>query len=371
MPLKGRNRRRRVRVGVVLLQRHGDIILKVTIGLGVLWNRPEVDNEVILNREDGVDAQMGVIAGVDLVDDGGVVRVSDLQVDMSGPHGRAVHEVKQHTSGTVGGQRVRRRVVAVPPEVAVFVGEELAAQVVFALVGVLEVVLAVGGGLPDVQHGADDGLAGFHVGQAAVHVGHLAVGVGVLDDGVAQTAEGSVGRPEGTQDHVGGGCCAVVQHDLVGDLVDERLQSDHVAAAMAFVPDGGADPADGVDELHAQHPFRGRQLDLASELVNVLDQRAHEHAGALWHLGAHGVDDVGREVGVIPTLVVVDGGVLRVGRHFFFVCDLIYKWIYACKRQDCRLQRGKIADLNIRPDDQRQIHRLPVETTHFSTDVTS
>lgn len=316
MPFKGRDRRSRVRVRVVLLQGHGDVVLEVAIGVGVLGNRLEVDDEVILDGKDGVDAQMGIIVGVDLVDDGGVVRVGDFQVDVSGPHGRAVHEVQQHPCGPVGGQRVRCGVVAVPPELAVFVGQELAAQVVVALVGVLEVVLAVGRGLPDVQHGPDDGLAGFHVGQSAVHVCHLAVGVGVLDDGVTQTAEGSVGGPEGTQDHVGGRRCAVVEHDLVGDLVHQGLQPDHVAAAMAFVPDGRADLADGVDELHPQHPFRGGQLDLAGKLVDVLDQRAHEHASPLWHLGTHGVDDAGRELGVKPTLRMDGGGVLRVGRHF-------------------------------------------------------
>lgn len=50
--------------------------------------------------------------------------------------------------------------VAVKPVLAVLVGAELAAQVVRRLVlGVLEVVLAVGRGLPDIEDGAGDRLA--------------------------------------------------------------------------------------------------------------------------------------------------------------------------------------------------------------------
>lgn len=289
---------------MVLLESHSDIVLEVAIRVGVLGHRLEVDDEVVLDGKDGVDTEMGIVAGVDLVDDGGVVRVGDLQVDVRGPHGRAVHKVEQHPCGPVGGQRVRRWVVAVPPEIAVLVRKELAAEVVVALVGVLEVVLAVGGGLPDVKEGADNGLASLQVTQLAVHEGDLAVRVGVLDDGIPEFAEGGVGGPERTQDDVGSGRVAVIQHDLVGDLVDQSFQTDHVTDAMAFVADGSTDLTDGVDELHAQHPFRGGQLDLASKLMDVLDQSSQDNAGPLRDLGSHGVDDIGRELGVKSTLGV-------------------------------------------------------------------
>ena len=66
--------------------------------------------------------------------------------------------VFQHT---IGGQRVGGRLVAVVPVLAVLVGGELAAEVVGLLVLlVLEVVLAVGTGLPDVDDSAGDALLG-------------------------------------------------------------------------------------------------------------------------------------------------------------------------------------------------------------------
>lgn len=80
--------------------------------------------------------------------------------------------------------------------------------------------------------------------------------------------------------------------------IDSRLQTDDVADTVAFVTNGSADLANGVDEFHAQHPLGGRQLDLAGELVDVLDQRAQQHARALGSLGAHGIDHIGGEVGV-------------------------------------------------------------------------
>lgn len=206
---------------MVLLEGQLDIVLEVKVGLGVVGLGLEVDNEVVLDGKDGVDVEMRVIAGVDLVDDGGVVGVGDHEMDVSGTHGGAVHEVEEHTGRAVGGERVRGGVVAVPPELALLVGAELAAQVVLGLVGVLEVVLAVGGGLPDVEDGTLDGLASLHVPEDTVHEGDLAVRVGVLDDAVTELAEGSVGRPEGAEDDVGGGGDTVFGDDLVGDLIDK------------------------------------------------------------------------------------------------------------------------------------------------------
>lgn len=174
---------------------------------------------------------MRVVAGVDLVDDGGVVGVGDHEVNVGGPHGRAIHEIEKHSGRTVGGQRVRGRAVAVPVELALLVRSELAAEVVLALVGVLEVVLAVGGGLPDVEDCADDGLSSLHVGQDTVHEGDLTVGVGVLDDAVAEIAEGSVGRPEGPENDVGGGSQTLVSDDFVGDLINK---SDLVVSIDCF-----------------------------------------------------------------------------------------------------------------------------------------
>lgn len=294
----------------MLLQSHLHGVVEVKRSLGVVGLGLEVHDEIILNGKHRVDAQVGVVAGVDLVDDGGVVGVGDHQVDVSGAHGRAVHNVEEHTGGTVGGERVGSRVVAVPVELTLLVGAELAAEVVLGLAGVLEIVLAVGGSLPDVEDSTLDGGAGLHVGEHAVHVGDLAVGVGVLDDAVSKGAEGSIGRPEGAENDVGGGSEALVSDDLVGDLVNKRFKADHVADAVAFVANGSADFADGVDELDTKHPLGGSELDLTSKVVDVLDQRTQDDASALRDLGSHGVDDIGSEVGVE----------LAVGGHFVCMC---------------------------------------------------
>lgn len=191
-----------VGVGVVLLQRHLHVVLQVETGLGVVGLGLEVHNEIILDSEDGVDREVRVVAGVDLVDHGRVFGVGDHEVDVSGTHGRAVHEVEKDTGGAIGRQRVRSGVVAVPVEFSLLVRAELAAEVIVGLGGVLEIVLAVGRGLPDVQDGADDGLAALHILDHTVHESNTAIGLRVLDDAVAESAEGSVGRPEGAENDV-------------------------------------------------------------------------------------------------------------------------------------------------------------------------
>lgn len=141
-------------------------------------------------------------------------------MDVRRPHGVPIHDLKEIVAGAVGGQAVGRGVVAVEPVLALGVGAELATEVVGRLVvRVLEVVLAVGGRLPDVEDGVGNGLASQEVGDGAVHQADLALRVGVLDDGVAVLTEGGVGRPEGPEDGGGGGIDVALGDDLVGDLI--------------------------------------------------------------------------------------------------------------------------------------------------------
>lgn len=104
---------------MVLLKSHADVIFKIELSLGVISLGLEVHDKIILDSKDRVDGKMWVVAGVDLVDDGGVVGVCDHKVNVSRTHGGAVHDIKQNTGGTVGGQGVRSRVVAVPVELSV------------------------------------------------------------------------------------------------------------------------------------------------------------------------------------------------------------------------------------------------------------
>lgn len=243
------------------------VVLQLQLGLVVLVGL-EVDHQVGLDGEDGVGGQPGVVLGVELRRAAGVVGVGDLEggeedqslapcvfflpsffpllvergrgdsdsgrnrtvayhdVDVRGAHGVAVHHLQQLPAGAVLGQAVGGGVQAVEPVLAVLVGPELAPQVVGRLVlRVLEVVLAVGAGLPDVEHRPRDGLARQEVRDGAVHLAHAArLGRRVDDDAAAQVAEGRVRRPEGAEDGGGGGVDVGLGDDLVGDLIDEAVK---------------------------------------------------------------------------------------------------------------------------------------------------
>lgn len=198
-----------------------DVVFQIQLRLGIA-RRLEVEEEIVLNGEDGVGSDPGVVAGVELGGHGLEAFGGDHEMDVSWAHRVAVQDVQEDTGGTVGGQRVGGRVVAVVVVTALSIGAELATEVVGRLVlGVLEVVLAIGGGLPDVDDGVRDGLLRHAVDDLAVHEGNLAVGDGILDDAVAESAERSLGRPEGAENGGGGGNIVGVEHDVVGDFVDE------------------------------------------------------------------------------------------------------------------------------------------------------
>lgn len=73
-------------------------------------------------------------------------------MDVGGAEGVAAHYSKQLSRGAGGVNGVLGRFKAVEPEFAVFVCAELASKVVASLVlGVEDVVLAVGAGLPHVE----------------------------------------------------------------------------------------------------------------------------------------------------------------------------------------------------------------------------
>jgi len=161
-------------------------------------------------------------------------------MDVGRAHGVAVQQVEQLVARAVGGQAVGRRVVAVEVILAVLVGAELAAEVVVALIlRVLEVVLAVGRGLPDVKDGARDALARRQVRDGAVHLGDAAARARVLDDGATQVAEGRVGRPERPQDGRRGGVDIALGNDLVGDLVNEPVRFSRVSNAVRPIGSAG------------------------------------------------------------------------------------------------------------------------------------
>lgn len=132
------------------------------------------------------------------------------------------HDLQQICRGAGSINGVFCWLEAVEPEPAVLVGSEFPSEVVAGLVlGVEDVVFAVGAGLPHVEDGTLDALARLGVLDGAVEECQLAVGWHVQDTAVAVLSERGLGRPEGTED---GGRCGRdtgIRGDLVVDLVDE------------------------------------------------------------------------------------------------------------------------------------------------------
>jgi len=144
------------------------------------------------------------------------------QMDMGGTHGVAVEPTEHLSGGTVGGQRVCRRAQAVEVVLAVGVATELAAQVVVDLaLWVLEVVLAVGRGLPDVDDGVGDALARLRVCDLAVGECDEPARGGAHYYAFAELAPWSVWTPEGTEDGGRGGDFTRLRGYGVSDFVDE------------------------------------------------------------------------------------------------------------------------------------------------------
>lgn len=133
-----------------------------------------------------------------------------------------IHERNELVSRAIVRQRVCRGIIAVEPVPAVLVGCEFTAQVIGRLVlGVLEVVFAIGAGLPDVHDGAGDGLAGEEMGNGAVHFADTTLWIGILDDRAAVVAERGGRRPEGAEDGRRRRIGVILGDDLVGYLVNE------------------------------------------------------------------------------------------------------------------------------------------------------
>ncbi|KUI59071.1 hypothetical protein VP1G_06335 [Cytospora mali] len=287
-------------LALVALGSQYNVVLQVKLGIGVVLGGLEVQDQVVLDGKDSIGLEPRVVLGVKLGGAALVVGVGDHNVDMGGAHRMAVHHLQQLPRGPVLRQTVGGRVQAVEPVAAVLVGPELAAQVVGALVlGVLEVVLAIGRGLPDVEDGAGNGLA-VEVGDGAVHLGDAAtLGCGVNDDTAAKLAEGRVGGPEGAQDGGGGRVHASLGNDLVRDLIDEAGRY-KLVKAMFCIGKAGRQDGGGVDKLHGAegvyvvygtHPLINSELNFPGEVVEMADQGTQDLSVPGGGLGPHVVDD--------------------------------------------------------------------------------
>jgi hypothetical protein len=99
------------------LRSQGDVVFQIQRGLGVIFARLEGDDQAVLDGEDSVGLQVGVVIGVDLGDDGVVFVVGDLgvvcqylghsggcfgshhQVDVGRAHRSAVHQLQELPRG--------------------------------------------------------------------------------------------------------------------------------------------------------------------------------------------------------------------------------------------------------------------------------
>jgi hypothetical protein len=94
-------------------------------------------------------------------------------------------------------------------------------------------------------------------------------------------------------------CCQSRTGESVA--VNVRFHAQDIGDPLALVPDRVARLADRVQELHAQEPLIPREVDLARKLVNMSDQGTEDLSGPWRGVGAHGVDDHRRQVGVVTT----------------------------------------------------------------------
>lgn len=119
---------------------------------------------------------------------------------------------------TICGERVRGWSQAVVPVVAVLICPEFTPEVELLLLLVLVIVETVCARLPNVYHGAWDGLSSRKIRHLTPHLAELSL-MRALDNRSANITEWSVGVPEGAEDGGGGWVSIGVADDFVGDFI--------------------------------------------------------------------------------------------------------------------------------------------------------
>ena len=230
----------------LLKRRQFEIILQLEIRPWIPLPRQEIYDQSILDRKHRVICDMLVPPIKDLCNDRFTPRRVDDEVDMCRTHGMPVEELEEFPCGAVVGDGVGCRAQAVEAVFPVFARGEAASQVEVHLILVLLLIEPVRSGMPDVELGVLDRLAGEVVFDDAIHVGVVAVG-DIVHDAVVHRAPRGVGAPEGAEDRGAGWERGRGVGKLVGDLVDERFEPDDVAEELAFVADRGGHAAGFID----------------------------------------------------------------------------------------------------------------------------
>jgi hypothetical protein len=73
---------------------------------------------------------------------------------------------------------------------------------------------------------------------------------------------------------------------------------------MRLVPGVCSGLSDQVHESHTVKPLLVGKLDLADEVVQMCNERAHDEACPVRHIGTNGVDDSSCEVGIKAVLCI-------------------------------------------------------------------
>ena len=134
------------------------------------------------------------------------------------------------------------------------------------------------------------GLLCFAVTDPSMHVGNLSIFRGIkIDRGTILSKRGIVAKERAQDRRLCGHICCL-RRLFVGDLVDERLETNDVAKELSFIAPVGAHLTRPVDEFDACHPFVYRQLGLSCKVVNVPYQTRHDLVHPRRGLGAHGLN---------------------------------------------------------------------------------
>jgi hypothetical protein len=87
---------------------------------------------------------------------------------------------------------------------------------------------------------------------------------------------------------------------------NSRFNAQDVANSPRLIPVLLVSLSDRVDIVDADDPFVLRELDLSTEIVEMLDQRSQDFSVSGLRLGCHKVDDMVCEVGIVFAGIVVD-----------------------------------------------------------------
>jgi hypothetical protein len=80
------------------------------------------------------------------------------------------------------------------------------------------------------------------------------------------------------------------------DVRNLRFKANDVTDKLSFITSIGAHLASPVDELDACHPFVYCQLGFSCKVVDVSDEARHHLTQSRIRFGAHGTDNILREV---------------------------------------------------------------------------